>query len=279
MNAGEALATAAGVTSGMLAATVASRVALRSPPASLLRVNVRGLNVPAVLGGPLLAGTIVGVLVVSLFERFGATEFRPGVVIAVVTTTAIMFVAGSFDDRRGDERPRGFSGHLGALRQGAVTGGVVKLLAGTVAGVLAGILVADRVSVIVEVGLLVALSANLLNLLDRAPGRAGKLGLAAAIVLLAASTPTWGMAASGLIGALLVVLALDLREHGMLGDAGANPLGAVLGLGVAEALGEPSRVATIVLLLILNVASERWSFSRIIEASPPLRALDRLGRK
>lgn len=279
MNATELLATGAGVAAGMVAAGVAARIALRSPPAALVRKNVRALKVPAVLGGPLLAGTVVGVFVVSAFERWSDAAFRLGVVVAVVTAAAIMFGAGSLDDRRGDEQARGFSGHLGSLKRGALTGGVVKLVAGGAAGVLAGMLVADRIRVIGEVALLVALSANLFNLLDRAPGRAGKLGLVTAIVLLPVGSPSWAMAASGLIGALLVLLPLDLREHGMLGDAGANLLGAVLGLGVAEAVAEPPRLAAIAIVLLLNVASERWSFSRIIEATPPLRALDRLGRK
>ncbi len=64
----------------------------------------------------------------------------------------------------------------------------------------------------------------------------------------------------------------------MLGDAGANPLGAVLGVGLAASLDEPARLVAIVVLLALNLASEKWSFSKAIEASPPLRWLDGLGR-
>lgn len=279
MSGTDALVAVAGASGGALAAGVAARAIVRSPPATLVRVNVRGLRVPAVLGGPLLAGTISGVVVVTVFERWGDAHSRLGMVVAVATAAIIMFVAGWLDDRRGDETSRGFSGHLGALKSGSLTGGVVKLLAGGIAGVVAGVLVADRVRVIAEVALLVALSANFFNLLDRAPGRAGKLGVVMALVLLVTGTASWWLAASGLIGALLVVLILDLREEAMLGDAGANPVGAVVGLGIAEAVHEPARVAAIVLLLLLNVASEKWSFSHIIEATPALRAFDRLGRK
>lgn len=279
MNAADALATAAGVAGGAAAAGVTAHAVLRSPPARLVRVNLRGMEVPAVLGCPVIVGTVAGISVVIVLERLGHAAFRPGVLVAAAAAAVIMFAAGSFDDRRGDESPRGFSGHLGAVTSGVLTGGMVKLVAGAVAGVVAGILVADRVVVIVEVALLVALSANLFNLLDRAPGRAGKFALVALGLLVIAGTASWSMAASGLIGALIAALALDLREQAMLGDAGANPIGAVVGLGVAEAFGEPGRVAAIALLLLLNLASERWSFSRIIEAAPPLRAFDRLGRK
>ncbi len=274
-----ALAVAGGLAAGGAAALLVARVALQAPAAALLRVNYRGVTVPAVLGGPLLAGTGSAIVVMALWTGYRETAFRPEIAGAVAAVAAIMCGAGFFDDRRGDELPRGFRGHLRAFEGGSMTGGIVKLFAGALAGVVGGLLVADRLVVIIEVALLVGLTANLFNLLDRAPGRAGKTGVAVASVLLLSGTPSWGLAASGLIGALLVILPLDLKERAMLGDAGANALGAVLGLGVAEALDEPPRVAAVVLLLLLNLASERWSFSRIIEATPPLRALDRLGRK
>jgi hypothetical protein len=39
------------------------------------------------------------------------------------------------------------------------------------------------------------------------------------------------------------------------------------------------RVGAIVVLLALNLLSERWSFSQVIERVGWLRALDRLGRR
>ncbi len=64
----------------------------------------------------------------------------------------------------------------------------------------------------------------------------------------------------------------------MLGDAGANALGAALGLGLAVSLPEPARLAVIPALLALNLGSERWSYSEVIERASWLRVLDRLGR-
>ena len=65
----------------------------------------------------------------------------------------------------------------------------------------------------------------------------------------------------------------------MLGDAGANPLGAVLGLGLAVTFGFYLDLYAIVVLLALNLASERWSFSAFIARTPPLRWVDSLGRE
>ena len=131
---------------------------------------------------------------------------------------------------------------------------------------------------VVEAAALIALSANLLNLLDRAPGRAAKVALLAAIPLVFLGAEQWVTAAGGLLGALVVCLVPDLRERAMLGDAGANPLGAGLGLALALSLDRPGRMIALALLVVVNLASERWSFSRRIQRVAWLRALDELGR-
>jgi UDP-N-acetylmuramyl pentapeptide phosphotransferase/UDP-N-acetylglucosamine-1-phosphate transferase len=65
----------------------------------------------------------------------------------------------------------------------------------------------------------------------------------------------------------------------MLGDTGANALGGVLGLGVVVASAPGTRLGVMVALVGLNVAGEVVSFSRIIDAVAPLRALDGAGRR
>ena len=63
----------------------------------------------------------------------------------------------------------------------------------------------------------------------------------------------------------------------MLGDLGANTLGALLGVRLTSA---SPRAQTVVLGVVagLTAASERVSFSRVIDSVPALRALDALGR-
>jgi hypothetical protein len=162
-----------------------------------------------------------------------------------------------------------------------LTGGIVKIVAGGASGLVAGAIVAgtEDVALVIETGLLVALGANLLNLLDRAPGRAQKVWLLLALPLLVGGAREWGIAAAGLLGASLACLPADLSERGMLGDTGANPLGAVAGLGLALSLERPGRLVALGVLLLLNAASERVSFSSIIENTPFLRSVDRMGRK
>jgi hypothetical protein len=150
---------------------------------------------------------------------------------------------------------RGFRAHLGAGR----TTGVLKLF-----GIpLVGLLATRRVSG----ALLVGLAANLVNQLDTRPGRALKAYLAAA---LAVDAP---------IGLTVLLLPYDLREMAMLGDAGANALGAMLGLNSVERLTGRGRWVAIGALAGLTVLGERTSLGDLIERTPGLAQLDRLGRR
>jgi UDP-N-acetylmuramyl pentapeptide phosphotransferase/UDP-N-acetylglucosamine-1-phosphate transferase len=123
---------------------------------------------------------------------------------------------------------------------------------------------------------LVAGTANLVNLLDLRPGRAAK---AASIAAAAGLRGPAGGLVAGPLGAALAVLPADLGEQVMLGDAGANALGALLGLRAAAVPSRPVRAGLLAVVTALTLASERISFTRVIEATPGLRELDRLGRR
>jgi len=150
---------------------------------------------------------------------------------------------------------RGFRGHLRAGR----TTGVLKLV-----GIpLLGLVATRRVSG----ALLVGLSANALNQLDTRPGRALKAYLAASA---AVGAPR---------GLAVLLLPYDLREMVMLGDAGSNALGAMLGLNSVERLTGRDRWAAIGALAGLTLLGERTSLGALIERTPGLAQLDRLGRR
>ena len=65
----------------------------------------------------------------------------------------------------------------------------------------------------------------------------------------------------------------------MIGDVGANAVGGAVGAGIVIAAAPTTRTIVLVAVAALNLAAEVVSFSRVIERAPPLRALDRLGRK
>ena len=264
--------------SGAAVALVWLPAAIARAPAQLVRTNVSGRPVPAVLGLPILAGGMVGLGVAYVLDRATAldvTTTRLALALALVALVAA--ASGYADDRRGDEPARGFGGHLKAAARGRITGGLVKILGVGAAGLGAGLLLGGGWFTL-ECAAVVSLTANVINLFDRAPGRAAKVAFLIAAPLVAAGASAWPPAASGVLGSLAACLGPDLREKAMLGDAGANSVGAVLGLGLAASLDRPGRLIALALLVAINLASERWSFSRGIERVGWLHALDLLGR-
>jgi UDP-GlcNAc:undecaprenyl-phosphate/decaprenyl-phosphate GlcNAc-1-phosphate transferase len=188
---------------------------------------------------------------------------------------------GFVDDVLGGDDARGFRGHLGEALRGHLTTGFAKLAGG---GALAVVLVASPGFVtgrrLLTDAVLIALCANLANLLDRAPGRMLKSSLVAYVPLaLVLGGGPVGIALAPVMGGAIALLGDDLREHVMLGDTGANVIGGVLGLAVVLGCGDTVRLVTLVVVAALNVASEFVSFSAVIERVAPLRAFDRAGRR
>ena len=153
---------------------------------------------------------------------------------------------------------RGFRAHLGS---GATTG-TLKLV-----GIPFYALLRTRS---LSGALLVGLTANAVNQLDTRPGRALKaFGLGALLV---------GGAPRRALAAAVLLAPFDLRELAMLGDAGSNALGAVLGFSSVERLTGWRRWSAIGALSLLTLAGERRSLGAVIEATPVLSDVDRLGR-
>ena len=86
------------------------------------------------------------------------------------------------------------------------------------------------------------------------------------------------LAVAAPLGAAIALLPEDLGERAMLGDAGANALGALLGVAAAASLSRPARLALLAAITGLTAASEVVSFTAVIERTPALRWLDMLGR-
>ena len=284
---------AASVIGPVLAAGAArgAYAVLRARPpggtAAWTRTNHRGEPVTLLEGPAAAAGAaLAAALTPGLAGRARA---------ALVTAAAGAGAFGGYDDLAGSGDRRGFRGHLGALARGEVTTGAIKLGGIGAAGMAAsGLLGGAPLDVAVNAGL-IAGGANLLNLFDLRPGRAIKVAALAGGVLAAASRPGRpGAARSGPVtsgpvpaavlagiplGAGLALAREDLAERAMLGDAGANALGAMLGAAAAASLPRSGRVAVLAGIVALTAASEKVSFTRVIQRTPPLHWLDMLGRR
>jgi hypothetical protein len=318
----------------------------RSGPGSLNyrgRSITHGLGVVWLLwaGGVMMAGAI-GVGIFEFADVWSGNDdalrwlfaqtFWPMRAAGMLLLVVAAFGFGLVDDIFGDRSVRGFRGHIGELLRGRLTTGAMKLLGIGAASALAAASLASTAldtshdpagrglvaagtwaTAWVLTTLVIALSANLVNLMDLRPGRALKAysliavcGAAGILVVMARSvaaaadglrTAAVGTVATGSVagaaeitgsalGLLLLVMGPvfavwrhDLGERAMLGDAGANAAGALAGYLLASALPLAGLAVAAVFLLALNVASEKVSYTEVIESNAVLRWLDGLGRR
>jgi hypothetical protein len=255
---------AAGAAAGAALATL--RALRDQPPGGRerwARVNYRDRDVD-LLGGPAAAvGSVMAATVAG----------SPGLIGAVGASAAL----GCYDDLFGVTHARGLRGHLAALRRGELTTGVVKMAGLAAAGLLAAPHRSNPAARLADAALISG-TANLVNLLDLRPGRALKVTalLGAPLAVGGGAGPA---AAAGAAATAITLLPGDLSEHHMIGDCGANALGALLGWSVTARGNGPTRMFALAAVIGLTLASERMSFSAVIEQHPTLAALDRWGRQ
>ena len=289
--------------SAVLAALIAPGALRAFAGGGRVRENFRGRALPFPAGAIALCAGVVAFGALALVQRlvdepillhdqnlvvlFGALDRTGGFVVGdplagphgwLPLWLGVAFL-GLLDDLL-DLGARGWRGHARAVFGGGFSTGAVKAV-GT--GALAIAVLTQSAASIGEVllsALVIALATNVFNLLDLRPGRAAKAWVLLAGVLLLAEWDTAPLRIVGMFaGALLVLGLYDLRERCMLGDTGANLLGALAGTWLVVALGTAGEAVAAAVLLALTIFGEFGSFTRAIERVPPLRVLDSLGRR
>ena len=279
-----------------------------------MKKNFRGAEIPTA-GGLIFAPTfLVAWVAVSItlsrpFSVLGEKRLLSNFSLAVGMQTMLILVIGMslvgfIDDVAGDGGARGFKGHISEAMSGRFTTGLFKAVMGFVVALAA---TAKLVILLypstplsaygkwVLDAALIALAANFFNLLDLRPGRALKAFFPLLILVIVLSgrfgVVNFGDRTQYIARYLFVVPAFsiaavaillfpgDMKEKFMIGDSGANVLGAVIGLGLVLGLSFWWRLGVLIFLVFLTALSEKFSFSRVIEGNRVLNWLDELGRK
>lgn len=254
--------------------------AAQRAPHGWQRTNYRGRTVSLSGGIAVAAGSTVA-------AATGGGTARTATAAAMVTAGAATF--GLIDDRDPDPaNARGLRGHLHALARGQITTGALKLFGiPALALVAAAVMQSERephsssrvgrgLDVLTS-GALIAGTANLINLFDLRPGRALKATTVLAAPLSVLPGPA-GRLGTGTCAVVAAAWPDDLGERTMLGDTGANALGALVGTGLALVPSAVVRGGALSGVVALIVLSEKVSFSAVIDRTPLARAVDRWGR-
>jgi hypothetical protein len=246
----------------------------------LMRANYRGESVPLAGGIPIAATLLIGFCLLQILwsvtdrSYFGANAVQTVYMAVFVVLVVTLF--GLLDDAVGTAAAKGLRGHLRALKSGRLTTGLLKLAAGAVAGLIAASQAEESVLWIVVGAVCIAAWANVGNLFDLGPGRCIKvcwpISATLTLVFLDSLVPL-----ALALGSVLGVLGSDLKEKVMLGDTGANPLGALVGVCFLATGNHAVVVGGCLVGIALNLAAEKVSFSRIIVSNSLLLRLDSLG--
>ena len=252
--------------------------------AGLVRENWRGRGLAFPLGSVLATAALVALAPLAFLDDRGDLDLLDPELRRWIPYLLGVAFLGFLDDAlgRGEraDAPRGWRGHARALREGRLSTGAIKAI-GALA--LAAYVVSGRGleswRYLADVALLV-LATNAFNLLDLRPGRAEK-GLA--LLGLGLCAGAWTLEPLELLGIFAGAVAVGawftLRERAMLGDTGSNLVGAIAGVWLLTTLDESGRLIALAALIGLTIFGELRSISKTVEAVPPLRWLDSLGRE
>jgi len=259
----------------------------------LVRDNYRGAPLPFPIGVAIPVAALIALIPLALLQQLADVEVFTAAAypaVAYVVGVSLLCLLGDFvgsglfgreqGARSGDgSPPRGWRGHFGAVAGGGFSTGAVKAVGSL--GLALFVLSNQPLSTaefLLGAGVLV-LATNLFNLLDLRPGRSAKALVLLGLALTVGSLDLDGLWTVGLfVGPVLVLLPLDLRERGMLGDSGSNAIGAVAGVWLIATLDTTGQAVALAAMALITAYGEFRSISGLIDRTPGLRHLDSLGR-
>jgi UDP-GlcNAc:undecaprenyl-phosphate/decaprenyl-phosphate GlcNAc-1-phosphate transferase len=256
-----------------------------------LRPNYRARELPFPFGVLTLAAALLALIPLMLIQELTSTALFHAEALPIAVYALGVLALGLIDDLLapaaassaggGAPRPlqRGWRGHGAAVLRGELSTGALKAAGSLGLALLAmSYLGLSNGRWLLAAGVLV-LATNVFNLLDLRPGRSTKAFVLLGVGLTAGSTELRPLWALGLFAApALVAGVYDLRERAMLGDTGANLLGALAGLWLVLTLSGTGQLVALILLAAITVYGELRSISGFVERTPGLRELDSWGR-
>ncbi|NLY56262.1 MAG: hypothetical protein GX058_07115 [Firmicutes bacterium] len=252
-----------------------------SSRAGWLAENYLGRKIPSSGGLMLLPGLSLAWLAYLII---GAPQAEPAASRLIQPAIILVWgfaLLGFLDDRGGVAEHGGFRYHFSTLLQGRLTTGGAKAIGGGILALLASLSGENNLGVALLNAVLIALCANLINLFDVRPGRAVKaFGLLTMPVAAAAIFRVdLAILLFPVLGGVAIVGASDLKGNLMLGDTGANLLGAVAGLGLAGLGSWPTTLGALLIVGGINLLTEKLSLNAQIQKSSLLSWFDKLGRR
>lgn len=245
----------------------------------LIKAKVLGLNymkeeIPICMG---LLFIFVQTITISI--ALIVTDFNRYNLISYLFAFVLIGLVGLLDDLIGDNHIKGFKGHIKSFFRGNLTTGGIKAGIGFFISLYIAIILSKSFMEVIVNTLIVALFTNLTNLFDLRPGRSIKVFLFISIFMLFTSrVEGYNFLFYSFYGILTIYFPLDLKGKAMMGDVGSNVLGITLGIYCGYTHSLIIKSIYLFLLIIIHIAAEKVSFSKIIENNRLLSFIDNIGR-
>lgn len=249
--------------------------------------NYEGIKIPYATGILIsISLLITSSIIIIAPDIFGDLRNFQEPLMHIMTLTFAASFIGFIDDVFSIDEIRGFKGHLGELSKGILTTGMLKAILGLALALIISSFTQGSVVDILSATFVIGLSMNAFNLLDVRPGRALKVYILMMVILIIIPVvsnmiifPAYWHLIGAVISPAIILLFDDLSKQSMIGDTGANVLGALAGYAIISTFTGNVRIAILALLLIFNFIADKWSLTKMIESQPVLNKLDNLGRK
>ncbi len=242
---------------------------------NILRPNYKKDMIPVSMGIVFLPMIIINGIILAFFT----TEHENLLYLFMFIFGMIsMFFAGVLDDIIGNRDVSGLKGHFKSLLKGSLTTGGFKALFGGFVGVIISVAISKNLGDIIVNTLIIALSTNLMNLLDLRPGRAIKVYISISTVLFLTLTGYVKSLILLIVPNVLAYFNYDLKARAMMGDTGSNVLGISVGMLIVMGCSIKIRIGWLVFLVLIHILTEKYSLTQIIEKNKFLNFIDKLGR-
>jgi UDP-GlcNAc:undecaprenyl-phosphate/decaprenyl-phosphate GlcNAc-1-phosphate transferase len=248
------------------------------------RLNYRERALPFPFGVLILAAALLALIPLMLLGVLASAEVFHSEELPIALYALGVLALGLIDDAFGESPDgtapaRGWRGHGAAVLRGELSTGALKAAGSLGLALFAMSYLSLSNGRWLLAAAVLVLATNAFNLLDLRPGRSTKAFVLLGVGLTIGSGSVRTLWALGLFAAPALVAGFyDLRERAMLGDTGANVLGALAGLWLVLTLSGTGQLVALALLVALTVYGEIRSISGLIERTPGLRELDSFGR-
>ncbi|NLJ99860.1 MAG: hypothetical protein GX318_01310 [Clostridia bacterium] len=262
----------------ILTRLAAPRVAGLFFSGGLVSENFLRRQIPTAVGAVMVFSSTAGYVLAAWTHE----DIRLKVFIFLFALTG-MSALGLVDDFMGSSEIKGLKGHIAAFLKGDLTSGGIKAFGGAALALGFSLFLSKSAIDLVLNIILISLFTNAVNLFDLRPGRAGKVFILFNFFLFSTAlsiqeTYLYTSMALPILGSLLAFLPFDLSGTMMMGDAGSNALGIVLGMISVLILSFPLKIIIVLLLISLHIFTEKYSLTEVIKKNKFLRLIDEWGR-